>query len=642
MTNVTRHGKIIRIKGHTATPGVPPPAGGTTVITQDGITATFSGSLTTGYHVDGVSPWVVAPPGGVVLTSVAVTPALALIPGADTYVGYGSWPGYVMVDPGGTDPTALLQGMDDRLGPGGTAGAGSNYSAALTLTLPATIDHYGDGSPKTIWTYRGTDTTQLGGQYNGCYNIVEITVYAANPGPNAIKPTGLYVAGGKPTYTTADIDYDYFTPVTRPVGYTEPDWSLKGYHTRPLVKFGPLTYASSWNPFASQEIYPAYQAAPSGRLILGAISDSPNRVELINRLVRDGLMAYSHVALDMPCNVAIGAFGPGMKGLAYFAGRFLGVSAMCDRPGLITSGIYPNQEFYHEDGCCWEGDTEALYGGTGSPTFADGPPYHDNHDMRDINGVYDPQGVIKFAGTAQSGTATHIQLQAGSAAPSISYPILITGGTGSGQLVQGWHWDNTTKQLMCTPFSRITDGSGLAQFGGSSSIILQASLSPTPISGHYISIWSGTGAGQARIVDAWDSGSKLLTVTVPWTTPPDSTSYYLICATPAFSVAPSSSSTYNTYNSGGYQIDGTRTCTSLAIAVVLAGETVGWGNDTWFEYIKRYIDERGQIRQPWPPEYTFADIDPYIGYLRWLEFSGDGYPLWTELFWNEAESIWPS
>jgi hypothetical protein len=611
-----------------------------TFVSRDGITAAFSGKPTTGVYVDG-SPWVVAPSGGARLLSFGIDTTGAVAPTGDlAYVGIGSYKGKVMVDPQG-----LLQGMDDRVHPVSNVGPGTNYSAGLSITLPATIDHYPDGSPKTIWLYRGCDNVQSGGSYNACYNILEITVVASAPPANAIKPTGLYVASpGKPTYTTSDINYSLYTPVTRPVGYEEPDWfgedMLDPFHERPLVRFGPIVYYTSWCPVRSQLPYPAYQAINTNRMILGALSNSPHRVELINRIVRDGLMAYSHVALNMPCNIGLGGFGPGMKGLAFFAGRFLNVPAMWAKPGNVTAGIYPDQEFYHEDGAFWYGAHEDLYGTRANPTLGTPKTYPDNHETRDVvYGLTDPTGIVKGYGIAQGGTADSIQLAASlnadSGNPSLFYNMEITAGTGAGQQAEMIHYNDTTKQLLVAPFQAFTDGGGKVQTSGASTITLQADKSPSIIAGDHIFIWSGTGEGQMRTVasSGWNSSTKVATITAPWTTQPDNTSYYQVRRGSAFSPAPASGSAYQHHNAATYQIIGSQSCSGLAIALVLAGEVGRWGYDSFFAYLKRWIDEEGQVRPPAPLIWNSSNYDS----VKWGDTTN-----WTKLFYDVAEPLWPT
>jgi hypothetical protein len=604
---------------------------GTTVIEVDGIVATFAGVQTWGYHVDGVSPWIVAPPGGVVLQSVAlhITEASIGSPGSDDeYVGTGNYLGDCMVDPG-HDPTMIFkQGMDSRTTTSTSPGQPQTYDASLKLTLPATVDHYPDGSAKTIWCYRGTNTPQVGGTYNACYAILEITVYASNPGTTRIKPTGMYVASpGKPVYNTADINYSLYTPVTRPVGYTEPDWTLrKGFHSRPLVRWGPITYFTEWVPWASQDAYPAYQALATNMTILGAISDSPSRVDLINRVVRDGLMAYSMVALGYNNNITLGGFGVGLKGLAYFAGRWLGNPAMCARPPDTNYLGYTDIEFYHEDGCMWQGVTECLYGSESATTRGNPLTYPDNHEVRDYQfGLTDPTGIVTFSGTARAGAANWIQLASGS--PSVpliqgGYLIWIASGTGSGQsrLVAGGFGATGSIASTTLTISVLTAGT----------ILLGQTISGTGVTAdtYIVSQLTGTtgGVGTYQV-----SASQTVASTTITGLGYSDTSKRVAVALP-FSPAPDSSSVYNYSNAGYYQITGTNSLTGLAIALVLTGEAPGWNYSQFFNYTKRWINEDGYVRYPVHPEWQYPTSDQ----RKWGDSTN-----WTKLFYTLASSIWP-
>ena len=80
------------------------------------------------------------------------------------------------------------------------------------------------------------------------------------------------------------------------------------------------------------------------------------------------------------------------------------------------------------------------------------------------------------------------------------------------------------------------DTSGTAQSGTASTIVLQSSGSSTVsnyYAGRYVTIISGTGAGQSRIINSY-VGSTTLTATIgpAWATSPDNTSVYNISAAP--------------------------------------------------------------------------------------------------------------
>lgn len=109
---------------------------------------------------------------------------------------------------------------------------------------------------------------------------------------------------------------------------------------------------------------------------------------------------------------------------------------------------------------------------------------------------------------------------------------LLTFGTGSGQL-------NPASGIVSANVTQ-TDGvayhnyDGVAQTGGASTITLQAGSST--VTGAYvgwrIAIVGGTGAGQSRVITAYNTGTMVATVDTAWGTQPDSTSEYVF-GTPA-------------------------------------------------------------------------------------------------------------
>lgn len=71
---------------------------------------------------------------------------------------------------------------------------------------------------------------------------------------------------------------------------------------------------------------------------------------------------------------------------------------------------------------------------------------------------------------------------------------------------------------------------GTAQAGAASTITLAAgeSSSDTDLIGREIYIYSGTGSGQRSFITAYNSSSKVATVSPSWTVTPDNTSKYLV------------------------------------------------------------------------------------------------------------------
>lgn len=74
------------------------------------------------------------------------------------------------------------------------------------------------------------------------------------------------------------------------------------------------------------------------------------------------------------------------------------------------------------------------------------------------------------------------------------------------------------------------DQDDTAQAGGADEITLAAGAAATDLTGFVISIDDGTGAGQSRVITAYNTGTKVATVYPDWTTPPDATSEYVVHA----------------------------------------------------------------------------------------------------------------
>lgn len=620
-------------------------AGANTTITLDGIQVVLEGSVQNGVYVDGVSPWAVAPPGGVRVLSVSITQTPE------------SWLGGVMIDPGASSITE--QGFDYRLN-SDSRGPGLSYNASLAVALPVTVDHYANGSGKTIWFYRGSDVVVSGSESSGCWAYMQLTIVATAPAANAIKPTGLYVSGaGKPTYTTDDIDYNFFgASIARPLGYTEPSWNTVGNYflARPLVHFGTTVASATYAPNLTQETYPAYQACNIGMVLLGCISDSPSRTELINRIVRDGLMIKSCVALAMNCWTSNGGFGCGGRHLHAWSDWFLGETFTIPPEVAYAAASGGMAPYYFEDAAYYEGSTEARYGDRVSTSYPT-PPYFQNNNVRDGAGVREPYYVVGWSDTAQGANPFSITLAAGQTGLGSGDRIYITSGTGNGQPVVGiMAFDNTTKVAEIAGAASgvagpITDGAGTAQTGTINSITLQAGLSPNiSLSFVYFFVYiaSGTGAGQIRLINSWDDITKVAGVSVNWSVTPDGTSVYQVrrsWTNHIWTTQPDNTSVYQAYNGGAYQADVTRTITGALAAVVLAGMTAEWLNDPNLARIKSWVDvENGQLGALTSGiQYPSATADPNGVWGTRNTVAGCFLDVsnWTQLWWPEASAIWP-
>jgi hypothetical protein len=107
--------------------------------------------------------------------------------------------------------------------------------------------------------------------------------------------------------------------------------------------------------------------------------------------------------------------------------------------------------------------------------------------------------------------------------------ITVTDATGitAGMLLllrstKAWYHDPREESSI----SPDSDATGTAQAGGASTITLKAGTTETSFAGLALTIQSGTGAGQARVVQSYESATKVATMTTPWKTAPDNTSVY--------------------------------------------------------------------------------------------------------------------
>lgn len=74
------------------------------------------------------------------------------------------------------------------------------------------------------------------------------------------------------------------------------------------------------------------------------------------------------------------------------------------------------------------------------------------------------------------------------------------------------------------------DSAGTAQAGAAGTITLAAGAPATDLTGFVIETTGGTGAGQTRVITAYNTGTKVATIYPNWTTPPNATTGYAVRA----------------------------------------------------------------------------------------------------------------
>ena len=159
--------------------------------------------------------------------------------------------------------------------------------------------------------------------------------------------------------------------------------------------------------------------------------------------------------------------------------------------------------------------------------------------------------VLIWSGTAQAGsTSTTIKIDAGAPATTDIFKgstVVLTGSTGAGQVRRIVSYNGTTKVVtvdrawVVTPSatttfeivagvgSRITD-EGTAQAGAAGSITLAstASASDDVYVDAMVTIQAGTGAGQTKIITAYNGTTKVATVSGTFSPVPDTASVYAV------------------------------------------------------------------------------------------------------------------
>ena len=164
-------------------------------------------------------------------------------------------------------------------------------------------------------------------------------------------------------------------------------------------------------------------------------------------------------------------------------------------------------------------------------------------------------------GTAQAGsTANTIKLDSGASAVNGIYNgavVFLTGGTGLGQTRRIIGYVGSTKvatvdsNWVTTPDGGTTFeidafannqivNEGVAQAGGASTITLAVGASTTDsiYVNSFVSILSGTGVGQTRVITGYVGGTLVATVDSAWSVQPDSTSGYVVIPNGAMAPPP--------------------------------------------------------------------------------------------------------
>lgn len=142
-------------------------------------------------------------------------------------------------------------------------------------------------------------------------------------------------------------------------------------------------------------------------------------------------------------------------------------------------------------------------------------------------------GEKNVSGTAQSGsTRSTLKLASATSGSTNRFQgarVEITGGTGRGQIRTITAWDSSTKVATISPNWDITpDATSTYTIQAHIKLASGASATSGTYEGMRIRTTGGTGSGQGRAITTYNGTYKVATVNVDWTTAPDATTTYSV------------------------------------------------------------------------------------------------------------------
>jgi len=573
-------------------------------ITRDGLVMTFVGAgLSVIQDVLG-NYGIVAPNGVTINDPPTIDPAAA----ATNVGGLGTanYIGGIMIDPEGL----IAQGFDPRstagvVTPGTGFGPSGIYDPDLAETLPLTVD--ASSGPKTVWFYRGLDTVQSGGSNCGCGYMVQITIFSSAPPANWIRPT-IY-AGDKTVYTTADIDYDLFTPIEMPSGEVEPDWDDIHYLNRPLIQTGQyvsgVSLLSQCNPCGSQANYPADQAYYTNNLLVGCVSDSADREDLINRVVASGLDIHAQVQFGGSQFTAGGGFGCGYQAVRWFAGQFLGIPSMLTTPPKVDTNLSDLVDYFAEDG-------HVYLGAEVEPDWPDGKPLYG------VLTEADPLGPFTLAADTPNDVVNgdfniYINRGGGQTRTIAGAPTMTASISGTNMTV-------TAKNGPVIYPGIFLSGTGVT----AGTTIVSQSSGDAGGTGVYVVSASQTVSSGTITGSGWSNTLKKAIMTEDWASNPQA------------------GDAYEYYNGGTYEALNLKPQTAMATAVVATGLADEWDNSLSLIISKRWVDDGGTFA---PAEHfrgTGTLVDPATSSRNHWAYNSDTDGTWTKKFYAAVVASWPT
>lgn len=142
-------------------------------------------------------------------------------------------------------------------------------------------------------------------------------------------------------------------------------------------------------------------------------------------------------------------------------------------------------------------------------------------------------GDMTVTGTAQSGsTSSTLKLASATTGSTNRFQgtlVEITGGTGKGQIRTVTAWDSTTKVATVTPKWDVTpDATSTYELAAHIKLASGASAVSGTYEGMRIRTTGGTGSGQSRAITHYNGTYKVAVVSTNWATAPDATTTYSV------------------------------------------------------------------------------------------------------------------
>ena len=273
-------------------------------INQNGITWTFDQAYECGQFVNG-DWWVVAP-----VTITNKTPAW-------TGIDHGS-----MLDPPSGSDTQGFRDNTNYL----------PYSNSLRVSFPTTIS----SGVKSLVSVE-TDPTNGGGtpaNHSFVLNAAVLTIVNSAPSATSFRPP--FVAGAKPLYDSATVNYSLVPSYSAPPTAL----NLTGYANMPWLSIGASTFGED-EMMPRNDVggngYPPYGSSKViSQLSMLLLLNTANRISYINKLIQIGIDDYGKAVGSDIGWLAAGGFGQSHLWPIVFAGKMLNSATILSVPRFMT------------------------------------------------------------------------------------------------------------------------------------------------------------------------------------------------------------------------------------------------------------------------------------------------------------------